>query len=49
MESAAGTFDDSCKMPHKVVAVAAGEAHTLALSGNLSFISSIPSSLISIW
>ncbi|MFQ6655498.1 hypothetical protein Gotur_026023 [Gossypium turneri] len=34
MESAAGTADDSGNMPHKVVAVAAGEAHTLALSGD---------------
>ncbi|KHG00395.1 putative E3 ubiquitin-protein ligase HERC3 [Gossypium arboreum] len=34
MESAAGTADDSSNMPHKVVAVAAGEAHTLALSGD---------------
>ncbi|GMI95029.1 hypothetical protein like AT5G11580 [Hibiscus trionum] len=34
MESAAGTVADSGNMPHKVIAVAAGEAHTLALSGD---------------
>ncbi|KAL4318120.1 hypothetical protein GQ457_18G002500 [Hibiscus cannabinus] len=34
MESAAGTVADSGSMSHKVTAVAAGEAHTLALSGD---------------
>ncbi|XP_039066288.1 ultraviolet-B receptor UVR8-like isoform X2 [Hibiscus syriacus] len=34
MESDAGSVSDSGSMPRKVIAVAAGEAHTLALSGD---------------